>query len=73
MKCVKKLGWEFIEQDPVLRLELHAIEQQPAEEELVAALMDFYARIEGLVKLASVILEEDGRPVELEDLMVVNL
>ena len=72
MECGTKMGWEFIEQDPVLRMELHAIEQQPAEEALVYALMDFYARIEGFVKLASVILEEDGLPVEQEDLKVVN-
>jgi hypothetical protein len=58
MKRDTDLGWELIEHDPMLRLELSAIEQHTTNDELVTELMEFFARIEGIVKLTAVLCEE---------------
>ncbi|MCX6226491.1 MAG: hypothetical protein NTV01_17375 [Bacteroidia bacterium] len=60
MKRDSDLAWELIGQDPVLRLELFSIEQHHAsDDEMVAELMGFFARIERVIKLTAVLVEED--------------
>jgi len=63
MKRDADLGWELIGHDPVLRLELNCIEQLTPEDEMVNSLMKFYARVEGLFKLAAELVEEDFETV----------
>jgi len=60
MKRDTDLGWELIEHDPLLRLELNSIEQHTTNEEMVTELMEFFARIEGIVKLTAVLSEEEA-------------
>lgn len=56
------LGWELIEQDPLLRLELSSIEQHTADEKMVAELLEFFTRIDRMIRLtAAIVEEEDGR------------
>jgi len=59
MKRDTDLGWELIEHDPMLRLELSFIEQQKTNEEMVNSLMEFYARIERRMKLTVLIIDEE--------------
>lgn len=62
MKCSLNPVWELIEQDPVLRLELSAIERTAAcDEEMVTELMEFFTRIDRMMRLTAVIVEEDER------------
>ena len=67
MKLDTDLGWELIEHDPILRLELNSIEQHNPGDEMVAELMEFYARIERMMNLTTVIIQEvekgEGRKV----------
>jgi hypothetical protein len=71
MKRDTDLGWELIEQDPMLRMELSAIEQHTIDDEMVVELMEFFARIEGIVKLTAVLCEEEI--VRQEDYKTVRL
>jgi hypothetical protein len=58
MKRDTDSAWELIRNDPALRLELSAIEQQAgSEEEMVAKLVEFYSRIEGMLRLLELITE----------------
>lgn len=58
MKRDRDSAWELIGSDPVLRLELSAIEQRVgSEEEMVAKLVEFYSRIEGMLTLLELITE----------------
>ena len=52
------LAWEVIESDPLLRMELAAIEQHSADDQMVNELVEFFARVEAMVRLTSVILED---------------
>ncbi|MFA5815510.1 MAG: hypothetical protein WC865_07810 [Bacteroidales bacterium] len=59
MKRDTDLGWELIEHDPMLRLELNSIEQHTTNDAMVDSLMEFYARIERMMKLTAMICEEE--------------
>jgi len=51
-------GWDLIENDPALRQELVSIEQLArSDEEMVTHLIDFFVRIEGLMKLTAALCE----------------
>lgn len=59
MKRKTDLGWDQIERDPMLRLELNSIEQHKTDDDMVAELMEFFARIEGIVKQNALLCEEE--------------
>lgn len=62
MKRDMDLVWEMIGHDPLLSLELSAIERRASsEEELVCSLIAFYARIDKIMKLASMIAGVEER------------
>ena len=65
MKCDPGLGWELIEHDPMLRLELRSIEQHTTNDELIAELMEFFARIDRMIRVSVVLAEEDYKTVRL--------
>jgi hypothetical protein len=59
MKPDVDLGWKLIEHDPMLRQELSCIEQHSIDDEMIDELMEFYARIERMMRLSAVVAEED--------------
>lgn len=59
MKRKTALGWEQIEHDPVLRRELREIEEHHADETMVTELMEFFARVEGMVLNPVCVVEEE--------------
>lgn len=60
MKRDSDLAWELIGQDPVLRLELIAIEQHMmTDDERVNELLNFYGKIERIILFAEVVLEDN--------------
>jgi len=61
------LGWDMIQYDPLLRQELNAIEQHTMDDELVFSLMQFYSRIDGLVRLTHVITDLPPVPELFEE------
>lgn len=61
MKCEKYSGWELIGRDPMLRRELSVIEQNKENpDEMVAELIEFYARIDRRLMVAAVLMDEDA-------------
>ena len=65
MKRDPGLGWELIENDPMLRLELRSIEQHTTDDELIAKLMEFFARIDRMIRVAVLTGEEDDKTLRL--------
>jgi hypothetical protein len=59
MKSDRYLEWELIEHDPMLRLELISIERHDLSgDEMVAELVEFYSRVEGITRLTAVVYEK---------------
>jgi hypothetical protein len=56
------LGWQLIEHDPLLRLELTTIEQHAADDQMVAELIELFSRAERMMRLTAVIIRDDCRP-----------
>jgi hypothetical protein len=67
-------GWKLIEQDPVLRQELGSIEHDAVcDDDMVCTLLEFYSRIERMMKLTAAIIEEDGLRLRQEDFKMINV
>jgi len=48
MKCQTYSGWEKIEQDPLLRMQLNFLEQHRVSDELIDSLIEFYDMIDNI-------------------------
>jgi hypothetical protein len=61
MESDMDLAWDLIGHDPLLRVELSIIEQYAAsDDEMVAQLLEFFTKIERMIRLTEVIVEDDN-------------
>ena len=54
------ITWQVIRHDPMLRRELASIEEDDNDERLAERLVEFFAKVESMIRLTAVIVEEDG-------------
>ena len=56
MDCDIQFGWEVIERDPVLRVELIKIERAAVSaDDLIDRLMDFYCKVDKMIRFTQVL------------------
>jgi hypothetical protein len=61
MESDMDLAWDLIGHDPLLQVELSIIEQYAAsDDEMVAQLLEFFTKIERMIRLTEVIVEDDN-------------
>ena len=66
MKPDGDLGWAIIQRDPLLRKELMGIENNfSTNEDIVAELIAFFSRTEGVARLVLVLSEEGPETAEV--------